>query len=46
MDAGTSLFAGGNTVVQCLSIALGSVVVKKAKPKSVLLVQCVAQAVP
>lgn len=46
MDAVTSLFAGGNSVVQCLSMALGNVVVKKAKTKSVLLMQRVAKAVP
>ena len=46
MDAITSLIAGGNTVVQCLKIALGNVVVKKARSRSGLLMQHGAQAVP
>lgn len=46
MDAVTSLIAGGNTMVQCLKIALGNVAVKKARSRSGLLMQHVAQAVP
>lgn len=45
MDAVTSLFAGGNTG-PVSQYSFGNVVVKKAKTKSVLLTQCVAQAVP
>lgn len=46
MDAITSLIAGRSTVVQCLKIALGNIVVKKTRSRSGLLMQCVAQAVP
>lgn len=46
MDAVTSLIAGGNTMVQCLKIALGNVTFKKARSRSELLMQHVAQAVP
>lgn len=46
MDTVTSLTAGGNTMVQRLRIALGNAMVQKARNRSGLLLQSVAQAVP